>query len=165
MAFRYMPDRDTIIIPQCNTMSTDPKVGDPDKPFVCSKIGLDCTIPLVGDVDRSAYDWSSACDLGPVPKGVVPMDKDALTKDMEVLIRAAPRSWKEILEHYHGQPYRQIYQAFSTLRPRLGRRSDAPWYRYAFLDSGLAAATPSAPRLSNHDPRHQPYFTSPPRAA
>jgi 4-hydroxy-3-polyprenylbenzoate decarboxylase len=165
MAFRYMPDRDTIIIPQCNTMSTDPKVGDPDKPFVCSKIGLDCTIPLVGDVDRSAYDWSSACDLGPVPKGVVPMDKDALTKDMEVLIRAAPRSWKEILEHYHGQPYRPIYQAFSTLRPRLGRRSDAPWYRYAFLDSGLADATPSAPKLSNHDPRHQPHFTPPPRAA
>ena len=164
MAFRYMPDRDTIIIPQCNTMSTDPKVGDPDKPFVCSKIGLDCTIPLVGDVDRSAYDWSSACDLGPVPKGVVPMDKDALTKDMEVFIRATPRSWKEILEHYHGQPYRPIYQAFSTLRPRLGRRSDAPWYRYAFLDSGLADATPSAPKLSNHDPRHQPCFTPPPRA-
>ena len=31
MAFRYMPDRDTLIIPQCNTMSTDPKIGDVDK--------------------------------------------------------------------------------------------------------------------------------------
>ena len=80
MAFRYMPDRDTIIIPQCNTMSTDPKVGDPDKPFVCSKIGLDCTIPLVGDIDRSAYDWSSACDLGQITKDVVPVDKDAWQK-------------------------------------------------------------------------------------
>jgi 2,5-furandicarboxylate decarboxylase 1 len=94
------------------------------------------------------------------------MDKDALAKDMETFIRAAPRSWKEILEHYHGQPYRPIYQAFGTLRPRLGRRSDAPWYRYAFLDSGLADVTPSAPKLSNHDPRHQPPpFTPPPRAA
>src|SRR5271154_6465671 len=38
MAFRYMPDRDTIIIPQSNTMSTDPKIGDPNKPFYASKI-------------------------------------------------------------------------------------------------------------------------------
>jgi 2,5-furandicarboxylate decarboxylase 1 len=166
MAFRYMPDRDTIIIPQCNAMSVDPKVGDPDKPFVCSKIGLDCTIPLVGDVDRSVYDWSSACDLGPAPKNVVAMDKDALTKDMEVFIRAAPRSWKDILQHYHGQPYRPIYQAFSALRNRLGRHSDAPWYRYAFLDSGLADATPGLARLSNHDPRHQPPpFVAPARAS
>ena len=165
MAFRYMPDRDTIIIPQCNAMSVDPKVGDPNKPFVCSKIGFDCTIPLVGDVDRSAYDWSSACDLGPAPKNVVAMDKDALTKDMEVFIRAAPRSWKDILQHYHGQPYRPIYQAFSALRHRLGRCSDAPWYRYAFLNSGLADATPGLARLSNHDPRHQPAPVAPPPRA
>lgn len=79
-------------------------------------------------VDRSHFDWSSPCDLGPIPQGVVPIDKDALTKDMETFIRAAPRSWKEILEHYHGQPYQPIYHAFSALRPRLGRRSDAPWY-------------------------------------
>ena len=156
IAFRYMPDRDTIIIPGCNTMSTDPKIGDPNKPFVCSKIGLDCTIPLVGDVDRSAYDWSSACDLGPPPKEVEAMDPGTLSKDMESFIRAAPRSWREILEHYHGQPYRPIYQAFSALRPRLGRHSDAPWFRYAFLDSGLATATPQEVALSNHDPRHQP---------
>jgi len=165
MAFRYMPDRDTIIIPQCNAMSVDPKVGDPDKPFVCSKIGLDCTIPLVGDVDRSAYDWSSACDLGPAPKNVVALDKEALTKDMEAFIRAAPRSWKDILQRYHGQPYRPIYQAFSALRHRLGRCSDAPWYRYAFLDSGLADATPGLARLSNHDPRHQPAPFAPPQRA
>jgi len=161
MAFRYMPDRDTIIIPQCNTMSTDPKVGDVDKPFVCAKIGMDCTIPLVGDVDRSAYDWSSACDLGPIPKGVVPMDKDMLAKNMEAFIKTAPRSWKEILQHFHGQPYRPIYQAFGELRHRLGRAADAPWYRYTFADSDFAAEAPTRP-LSNHDPRHQPAPFAPP---
>jgi len=161
MAFRYMPDRDTIIIPQCNTMSTDPKITDPDKPFVCSKIGLDCTIPLVGDVQRSHFDWSSPCDLGPVPKDVEPLDVATLTKDMEAFIRAAPRSWKDILQHYHGQPYRPLYQAFSALRDRLGRHSDEPWFRYAFLDSGLADATPQEVALSNHDPRHQPAPAAP----
>src|SRR5271169_1920831 len=166
MAFRYMPDRDTIIIPQCNAMSVDPKVGDPDKPFVCSKIGLDCTIPLVGDVDRPAYDWSSACDLGPAPKNVVALDKEALTKDMEAFIRAAPRSWKDILQRYHGQPYRPIYQAFSGLRHKLGRAGDAPWYRYTFADSDFVAeAPPPKAALSRHDPRHQPApFTPPERA-
>ena len=56
MAFRYMPDRDTLIIPQCNTMSTDPKISDPDKPFYASRIGMDCTIPLVGNWDRHNFD-------------------------------------------------------------------------------------------------------------
>jgi 2,5-furandicarboxylate decarboxylase 1 len=55
LAFRYMPDRDTLIIPQCNTMSTDPKIGEPDKPFYASKIGFDCTIPLVGNLDRHSH--------------------------------------------------------------------------------------------------------------
>ena len=75
MAFRYMPDRDTIIIPQSNTMSTDPKIGDPNKPFYASKIGLDCTIPLVGDVNRDDYAWSSACDLGDPPAQVAAMSE------------------------------------------------------------------------------------------
>src|SRR3954470_1445388 len=42
MAFRYMPDRDTFIIPDANTMTVDPKSTDIG---VASKIGLDCTIP------------------------------------------------------------------------------------------------------------------------
>ncbi|MFL5337542.1 MAG: hypothetical protein ACJ8H8_31300 [Geminicoccaceae bacterium] len=155
MAFRYMPDRDTIIIPQCNTMSTDPKVGDVDKPFYCSKIGMDCTIPLVGKVDRHAYDWSSACDLGPMPPDVKPMDEAALAKDMEAFIQAAPRSWKEILQHYHGQPYRPIYRAFSSLRHRLGRSADAPWYRYTFSASDFAGELPPQPVMTHHDLRHR----------
>jgi len=64
MAFRYMPDRDTIIIPQCNTMSTDPTVGGVDKPFCASRIGLDCTVPVVGNWNRHNFDWSRRGRLG-----------------------------------------------------------------------------------------------------
>jgi 4-hydroxy-3-polyprenylbenzoate decarboxylase len=117
-------------------------------------------------VDRAAYDWSSACDLGPVPAGVTPMEEAALARDMEVFIREAPRSWREILQRYHGQPYRPIYRAFSGLRHRLGRADDAPWYRYTFSDSDFATAPPPKPVLSNHDPRHQPApHLPPPRVA
>jgi 4-hydroxy-3-polyprenylbenzoate decarboxylase len=138
MAYRYMPDRDTIIIPQCNTMSTDPKLSDPDKPFHASKIGLDCTVPLVGDWDRSSFDWSAPCDLGAPPANVTPMDEAAMVADMTALIKAQPRLWKEILQHYHGQPYRTIYRAFGQLRDQLGRANDPPWFRYTFADHDFA---------------------------
>jgi 2,5-furandicarboxylate decarboxylase 1 len=98
MAFRYMPDRDTIIIPQCNTMSTDPKIeGDPGKPFYSSRIGLDCTIPLVGNWDRHAFDCSSAVVLGSPPATVQPMtEAEAAGEDIE-LRSAAPKRIGEIV--------------------------------------------------------------------
>jgi hypothetical protein len=64
---RSMPGRDTIVIPRCSTMSTDPRVQDVNKPFSAPNIGMDCAIRLVGDRDRTAFDWSSPCGLGPVP--------------------------------------------------------------------------------------------------
>jgi 4-hydroxy-3-polyprenylbenzoate decarboxylase len=155
MAFRYMPDRDTIIIPQCNTMSTDPKIAEPDKPFSASKIGLDCTIPLVGGFDSHSFDWSAACDLGEPPSGVQPMTEDSLAADMTSFIKAAPRSWREILQKYHGQPYATIYRAFGRLRHKLGRSGDSPWYRYTFSDRDFAFEAEKSTPLSNFDPRHR----------
>jgi 4-hydroxy-3-polyprenylbenzoate decarboxylase len=81
------------------------------------------------------------------------MSEDELTADMEVLIGEAPRTWKEILQHYNGQSYKVVYRAFSNLRPRLGRCADAPWYRYTFSDSDFAVDAPD-PNLSNFDRRH-----------
>jgi 2,5-furandicarboxylate decarboxylase 1 len=154
MAYRYMPDRDTIIIPGCNTMSTDPKLGDVNKPFVASKIGMDCTIPLVGDWSRSDFDFSAAADLGDPPANVVPMTEDALVADMTAYIKQAPRAWREILQHYHGQPYRTIYRAFSCLRHRLGRAGDAPWFRYTFSSHDFAYEPEPPQRVSNSEPKH-----------
>jgi 2,5-furandicarboxylate decarboxylase 1 len=154
MAFRYMPDRDTVIIPQCNTMTTDPKVGSDTPPIYASKIGLDCTIPLVGKWDRHSFDWSTCCELGAPPAQVTPLTEEALAKDMATFIQQSPRSWKETLQKYHGQSYPLIYRAFGRLRPHLGRAGDSPWFRYTFADHDFAFEPPPK-RETNFDPRHQ----------
>jgi 4-hydroxy-3-polyprenylbenzoate decarboxylase len=156
MAYRYMPDRDTLIIPQCNTMSTDPKIeGDASKPFYASRIGLDCTIPLVGNWDPHAFDRSAVPVWDDYPTTVKPMTEAALAQDMEAFIKEAPRSWEEILRKYLGQPYPTIYRAFGTLRHRLGRTNDSPWFRYTLSDRDFAFEPESPSRVSNFDPRHR----------
>lgn len=132
MAFRYMPHRDTLVIPGGNTMTVDPTVGSDTPPISASKLGLDCTIPLVGGFDPHSFDPSSICTFKDILKNVTPLDVDALTKDMEAFIQTKPRSWKEILTKYQGQSYRNIYQAFGNLRHRLNRAEDSPWFRYTF---------------------------------
>jgi 2,5-furandicarboxylate decarboxylase 1 len=64
------------------------------------------------------------------------MTEDEITKEMESLIRSAPRSWKELLQHFNGQYYRDVYRAFGRLRPKLGRLVKAPYFPYAFSESG-----------------------------
>lgn len=132
MAFRYMPHRDTLVIPGGNTMTVDPSVGSDTPPISASKLGLDCTIPLVGGFDPHSFDPSTICELGDLPPNVKMMSVDELTKDMESYIKLKPRAWKEILENYHGQTYTNIYQAFGNLRHRLIRANDSPWFRYKF---------------------------------
>lgn len=155
MAYRYMPDKDTIIIPQCNTMSTDPKLPDVDHPFTASKIGLDCTIPIVGKWNRDDFQFSSAVDLGDPPANVEAMTEDELTADMTAFIKQAPRSWREILEKYHGQSYNLIYRAFGQLRHQLGRAGDAPWFRYTFSDEDFSFQPKPPSKVANFDPRHR----------
>jgi 4-hydroxy-3-polyprenylbenzoate decarboxylase len=156
MAFRYMPHLDTVIIPNCNTMTVDPKIGSDVAPGTASKIGFDCTIPLGPNFVRSHFDRSTAFVLGDPPANVKPMTEGELTKDMDSLIHAAPRSWKEILEHYNGQPYPVIYRAFGNLRHKLGRCNDAPWFRYTFSDHDFAFEPAPEHRVGNFDPRHRP---------
>ena len=155
MAFRYMPDKDTFIIPQCNTMSTDPKIADPDHPFYASKIGMDCTIPLVGNWDPDSFTWSSAVDLGEPPANVTPMTEEQITADMTAFIKQAPRSWRDILVRYHGQPYNLVYRAFGNLRHQLGRAGNKPWYGYTFADHDFAFEPEPPVMTSTYDPRHR----------
>lgn len=154
MAFRFMPHLDTVIIPGCNTMTVDPMIGSDVAPGTASKLGMDCTIPMGPQFTRTHFDRSTVFVLGDPPSDVVVMTEEQLTCDMEALIGEAPRTWKEILQHYHGQPYKTVYRAFSNLRPRLGRCDDPPWYRYTFSDSDFASVVPSPPP-SNFDPRHR----------
>lgn len=151
MAFRYMPSRDTMIIPECNTMTVDPKISTNDAPGTASKIGFDCTIPLGPGYNRSDFDRSAAVDLGEPPQ-VKAMTEEELTGKMTDFIKAAPRSWKEILIEFHGQPYPIIYRAFGNLRHLLGRVNDEPWFRYTFSTSNFVDEANSS--TSNYDPRH-----------
>ncbi len=153
MAFRYMPHLDTVTIPNCNTMTVDPMIAEDAAPGTASKIGLDCTIPISPKFVQSHFDRSTVFVLGDPPPDVVAMTEEELTADMAALIREAPRTWKEILQHYNGQSYRTVYRAFSNLRHQLGRCDDAPWYRYTFSDTDFAVDAPERP-LSTFDPRH-----------
>lgn len=150
MAFRYMPDRDTVIIKDCNTMTVDPKCAEPG---VASKIGMDCTKPMGAGWNPDEFIKSAVTDLGEPPADLVPMSEEEIAREMEAFIGAAPRAWLDILKHFHGQPYKLIYGAFGSLRHKLGRVNDAPWYRYTLSDRPFAfEARPAA--LSNFDPRH-----------
>jgi 4-hydroxy-3-polyprenylbenzoate decarboxylase len=76
-------------------MTVDPSV-DADTPTIsASKIGF---VP-------QTFDPSSECDLGKIPEQITSMSEETLTQDMESFIQDKARSWKEILQQYHGQPY------------------------------------------------------------
>jgi 2,5-furandicarboxylate decarboxylase 1 len=154
MAFRYMPHLDTVTLPNGNTMTVDPMIAEDAAPGTASKIGLDCTIPISPKFNPSHFDRSMAFELGDPPPDLVVMSEAELTLDMAALIRQAPRTWKELLQHYNGQPYRAVYGAFSNLRHQLGRCDDEPWYRYTFSDTDFAVKV-EASSPSNFDPRHR----------
>ena len=103
---------------------------------------------------RSHFDRSTVFELGDPPPDVVIRSEEELTAEMAALIREAPRTWKEVLQHFIGQPYRNVYGAFSNLRHQLGRCDDEPWYRYTFSDTDFAVEA-TEPPLSSFDPRHR----------
>jgi 2,5-furandicarboxylate decarboxylase 1 len=150
MAFRYMPARDTVILNDCNTMTVDPKCAEPG---VASKIGMDCAKPLGGNWNPDELIKSAVTDLGDPPGKVAPMSEAEIAKDMLAFISAEPRAWLDVLKRYYGQSYPLIYGAFGSLRHKLGRMNDAPWYRYTVSDSPFAFESKPA-ALSNFDPRH-----------
>ncbi len=155
MAFRYMPHLDTVTIPNGNTMTVDPMVAEDAAPGTASKIGLDCTIPISPKSKRSHFDRSTVFELGEPPPDVVVLSEEELMAEMAALIREAPRTWKELLQYFIGQPYRTVYGAFSNLRHQLGRCDDEPWYRYTFSDTDFAVdVVESLP--SNLDAKHRP---------
>jgi hypothetical protein len=100
------------------------------------------------------FQRSAPFELGNPPAGVKPMTEDEIAKEMESLIRIAPRSWKDLLQQFHGQHYRDVYCAFGQLRPRLGRIVKPPYFPYAFSNSGdfIGEISPAAPSRSA-DPR------------
>jgi 4-hydroxy-3-polyprenylbenzoate decarboxylase len=150
MAYRYMPDRDTVRLDGLNTMTVDPKSSQMG---ISSKIGMDCTVPMGPEWNPNEFVRSTLTDLGDPPASVQPMSEEQLTQDMQAFIAEQPRAWYEILKHYHGQPYPVLYRAFGNLRHTLGRVNDAPWYRYTLSDTPFSWEAKPQP-LHSSDPRH-----------
>ena len=152
MAFRFDPIRDTVIIPSMNTMTVDPMIAKNDPPATISKIGFDCTIPWGDQWVQSDFQRSAPFELGNPPAGVKRMSEDEIAKEMESLIRSTPRSWKDLLQHFHGQRYRDVYRAFGRLRPKLGRVVKPPYFPYAFSNSGdfIGKITAAPPSRTDH---------------
>ena len=63
------------------------------------------------------------------------MTEDEIAQEMESFIRSAPRSWKELLQHFNGQNYRDVI-VHSGGRPKLGRTVQPPYFPYAFSEFG-----------------------------
>lgn len=156
LAFRYNPIVDTLILPGMNTMTVDPTIPASSSPGTISKIGFDCTINQGPEYDPDAFTRSQPFVLGDPPADLKPMTEDQITQEMESFIREQPRSFKEIVEHFNGQNYRDFYRAFGNLRPRLGRVTEGPMYPYTFSDDGdFVGPHPQTPE-SPHDPKHHP---------
>lgn len=136
MAWRYNPKIDTVVIPDLNILPLDPLAQTNHPPVNTPKVGFDCTIPLVGHIDKFSFVKASVTDpLGDPPSGAAEMTEQELTERMADYIRQAPRMWHDILKQFHGQPYPLIYRAFGNLRPKLGRVADRrPEYPYTFAD-------------------------------
>jgi 2,5-furandicarboxylate decarboxylase 1 len=155
MAFRFDPIRDTIIIPGMNTMTVDPTIPSTDPPGTISKIGFDCTIPAGPAYTPSEFERSAPFILGEPPADITPMSQDEIAAGMESFIQQQPRSWKEILTTFHGQTYSDIYRAFGSLRHRLGRVVEPPYYPYTFSNDGdfvgeMQVAPPAKADIRHH---------------
>ena len=144
-AWRFNPSRGTMILPEQNMLPLDPSLGTDHPPVNVSKIGFDCTIPLVGPVDPLAYAAATVSDPIPQPASVTVKSEDEIAQEMESLIREKPRTWHQLVTHFAGQPYPALYKAFGRLRPRLGRMADQrPDYPYTFADSNFVYGKPAA---------------------
>jgi UbiD family decarboxylase len=148
MAWRYNPQTDTVIIPDLNILPLDPMAQTNHPPVHMPKAGFDCTIPLVGNIDRFSFEKATASEpLGTPPANLEPKTEQELTDAMAAYIREAPRRWRDILQHFHGYPYPLIYRAFGNLRPKLGRIADRrPDYPYTFADSCFVSEAEAASR-------------------
>ena len=94
MAWRYDPRKDTVIIPELNVLPLAPLAQTDYPPVNMSKVGFDCTIPLVGDYDHFAFAAATVTDpLGEPPQHVEKLTEDQLAKRMADFIRETPRTW------------------------------------------------------------------------
>ncbi len=137
-AWRFNPATGIVPMPGQNMLPLDPSLNADHPPNDVTKVGFDCTIPLVGKVDPFSYAAAAVAEPLKVDPKAKQMSDDEIAKEMEKMIREKPRSWNEILTHFASQNYRSLYRAFGQLRPKLGRMADErPDYPYVFADTNF----------------------------
>ena len=107
-----------------------------------TKVGFNCTIPLVGQVDVDSYKAATVSEPFQVNgSGGKQLSDEEIAKETEAMIREKPRNWSEIVQHFGDQNYRAVYRAFGQLRPKLGRIADQrPQYPYTFADEDFVSS-------------------------
>jgi len=137
LAWRYHPGKGTLIIPDLNVLPLDPIAGVDHPPVNLTKIGFDCTVPLIGVYDEFSFEPCKIMEpLGEPRADLRIMTEKELTEKMSDYIRQSPRTWRDIVTYFHGQPNPLIYKAFGNIRNKLGRIADRrPDYPYTFADT------------------------------
>ncbi len=135
-AWRFNPETGVVLLQQQNMLPLDPSLNTDKPPNAVTKVGFDCTIPLIGKVDPFSYSAAVVSEPLKVDANVKAMSDEEIAKEMEKMIREKPQSWNDIVVHFASQPYRNLYRAFGQLRPKLGRMADQrPDYPYTFSDT------------------------------
>ena len=143
-AWRMNPETGIVLLRGQNMLPLDPSLNTDSPPDAVTKVGFDCTIPLLGKIDVFSYKAAVVADPLKIDSGAKPMSEDEVVKEMTSMIREKPRSWNELLGHFASQPYPVVYRAFGQLRPKLGRMADQrPDYPYTFSKEDFVYAKPS----------------------
>jgi 4-hydroxy-3-polyprenylbenzoate decarboxylase len=137
LAWRFHPGKGTLIIPDLNVLPLDPIAGVDHPPVNLTKIGFDCTVPLIGVYDEFSFQPCKIMEpLGEPKADLRIMTEKELTEKMSDYIRQSPRTWRDLVTYFHGQPNPLIYKAFGNIRNKLGRMADRrPDYPYTFADT------------------------------
>jgi 3-polyprenyl-4-hydroxybenzoate decarboxylase len=116
-AWRYNPEKGTMILPQQNVLPLDPSLGTDHPPVNISKVGFDCTIPLVGQVDRFAFAAATVSEPLTQPAKANVKSETDIANEMAELIRSKPRAWARfwnILQGSHIQWFIVPSDSFAT---------------------------------------------------
>ena len=116
-AWRLNPEKNIMVLHNQNMLPLDPSLETNCPPNEISKVGFDCTIPIVGKVDRYSYLAATVSDPIPQPDLVESKLEDDLAAEMKAFLQEQPRTRRRILAHFAGQLYPVLYRAFTQLTP------------------------------------------------
>ena len=89
-AWRFNPETGVVLLKQQNMLPLDPSLNTDSPPDAVTKIGFDCTIPVIGKVDRFSYAAAVVSEPLKVDANVKPLSDDEIAKEMENFFNTPP---------------------------------------------------------------------------